>query len=327
MRKTLQVAMNKAPEIKESMTAHSDIRVNTGLINGAKSAAKNLRFLFIAPVVKETFYELVKRGMNDAAAAMNVDVSFTGTLGVDLEEQARMIEQAASAGYDGIAANLIDPHRFDEVVKQTVAWGVPVIAFNTDAGKHNARLSAVGQNSLEAGKVLGVHVAHLVDHGDAVLITMHDRGVYSLEQRCAGISEQLTSKGIRWKVDVAHSTPQGSAEAISKMLKQDASLKFVCATGLADTEGAGLVIEQEYGHRGYGVAGFDLSTEILRLIDSDIIKVTIDQCPYLQGFYPVVQLALYCRYGLRPCDIDTGAEIITKNDLKKNTEISEHWIR
>lgn len=44
-----------------------------------------------------------------------------------------------------------------------------------------------------------------------------------------------------------------------------------------------------------------------------VIKFTIDQQPYVQGFYPVVQLALYCRYGIKPPSMDAGATVITKS--------------
>ena len=39
----------------------------------------NMRFIFIAPVIHEEFYLPLKKGMNDAAAMMNVEVAFTGT--------------------------------------------------------------------------------------------------------------------------------------------------------------------------------------------------------------------------------------------------------
>jgi simple sugar transport system substrate-binding protein len=60
------------------------------------------------------------------------------------------------------------------------------------------------------------------------------------------------------------------------------------------------------------VGGFDLSTETLRLIQSGVIAFAIDQQPYIQGFYPVMQLALRCRYGILPPNMDAGAAVITK---------------
>ena len=74
------------------------------------------------------------------------------------------------------------------------------------------------------------------------------------------------------------------------------------------------------------MAGFDLSPEILRLVKAGVIRFTIDQQPYSPGFYPVVQLTLYCRYGIRPCDIDAGAGIVAAGDVERVLRLSrEHY--
>jgi simple sugar transport system substrate-binding protein len=62
------------------------------------------------------------------------------------------------------------------------------------------------------------------------------------------------------------------------------------------------------------VAGFDLSTNILAMIEEGIISATTDQQPYMQGFYPVVQLVLNNRYGLLPSNIDAGSGLVTKDN-------------
>ena len=36
-----------------------------------------------------------------------------------------------------------------------------------------------------------------------------------------------------------------------------------------------------------------------------------------KDFYPVLQLALYCRYGIRPSNMDSGATIVTVNEAAK----------
>lgn len=287
---------------------------------------KRLRFIFIAPVVHEQFFEPVKKGMRDAAERMGVEAVFVGTEGVDAKAQAAMITRAVSDGYDGIAVCMIDPLAFNAAVKAAMDKGVPVVAFNTDMAS-TGRMSAVSQDLISAGRTLGAKAAEFIPRGGMVLITMHDPGISSLEQRRDGIIEELKARDISYKVAIAHSTPEGSVKAISKAMKEDPSIQFVCATGQADTEGAGLVIEHEYHGKGYGVAGFDLSSEILRLIEQGVIKFTLDQQPYAQGFYPVIQLALYCRYGIKPSNLDSGAAVITKDQVAGVIELKRQNYR
>ena len=275
-----------------------------------------MRFIFIAPVIHEEFYLPLKKGMNDAAAMMNVEVAFTGTEGVETNVLANLVAQAVTEGYDGIAVNMIDQQAFNSAVQRAMAQGVPVVAFNTDAPE-SGRMSAVSQNVFQAGKTVGAEVLDLIQVGSKVLITMHDAGILGLERRRDGILAELDARGIVHKVIIAASTPEASIPIISRALHDDPSIRFLCCTGQADTEAAGLVIEREFAGRGYGVAGFDLSSEILRLILSGVIHCTIDQQPYAQGFYPVLQLALYCRYGIRPSNMDSGATIVTVNEAAK----------
>ena len=50
-------------------------------------------------------------------------------------------------------------------------------------------------------------------------------------------------------------------------------------------------------------------------IQDGTIAGTVDQQPYLQGYMPIVQLALYCRHGIEPCDMDAGANLVTKKNV------------
>ena len=79
----------------------------------------------------------------------------------------------------------------------------------------------------------------------------------------------------------------------------------------------GLAIERCFSGKGYWSAGFDLSEETLRLIKAGHIRFTIDQQPYVQGFYPVVQLTHFIRYGLVPSDLDAGAGIIDRSNVDR----------
>ncbi|MBN1587959.1 MAG: sugar ABC transporter substrate-binding protein [Pirellulales bacterium] len=280
------------------------------------AAAEPLRFIFITTCRDEAFFRPVKKGMEEAAKRMNVECEFTGTEGVDVKAQAAMVRKAVADGYDGIALNIIDPEAFDAVVQEAAERGVPVVAFNVDDHRSpNARLSAVVQQFDKAGRALGRRASEFVPDGTRVLMTVHDEGISALEQRLRGAQEVLKAKNVTWKVIATGTQPERAAQLIAKTLRENPDIKTVLCTGQADTEGAGLAVEQHFSGKGYAVAGFDLSPNILRLIKAGHVRFTIDQQPYAQGFYPVVQLALYCRYGIMPANMDAGAGIIDKHNV------------
>jgi simple sugar transport system substrate-binding protein len=287
----------------------------------AEPPGKPLRFLFIAPVIHEEFFLPVKQGMNDAAALMGVEATFAGTEGVDTKAQAAMIAEAVKKGYDGIAVDIIHATDFDKPVADAIAAGVPVVAFNTDDVTPNPRFSTVSQRLYEAGRTVGTRALGFVPEGAEVLITMHDAGIASLEERRRGIEDVLKPKGVKTTTAITTSDPRKARDVVLQALKDHPKIKTVLSTGQADTEGAGLALEAAFRGQGYHAAGFDLSPNILRLLDAGLIEFTIDQQPYTQGFYPVVQLALLVRYGIRPSDIDAGATVISRKEAKAVMEL------
>jgi len=294
----------------------------------AEPEEKRLEFVFITTCRDEAFFGPVQQGMEDAAEKMNVTCRWTGTEGVDLKAQAEMVRKAVADGVDGIALNIIDPVAFDEAVREAIDKGVPVVAFNVDdKTTPNARLAGVSQDFLNAGRALGTAAAEFIPKGNRVLLTQHDVGISALDDRLRGIQEVLGKNRIAWKVICSTNEPEAAVEKIAAELKANPDVKFVLGTGLTDTEAAGHAIERDFAGKGYASAGFDLTPEILRMIKAGTIKFTTDQQPYIQGFYPVVQLALYCRYGILPADVDAGATIITKGDVDRVGELSKRQYR
>jgi len=275
-----------------------------------------LRFAFITCTVDAKFFGPVKKGVRDAAQMMRVEADFLGTEGVNVPAQAAMVRRAVRDGYDGIALNLIDPEAFDDVVQEAIDRGVPVVAFNVDDhASPNARLSSVNQRLYEAGRSLASELLPEISANAHVLMTMHDEGVSALEDRLRGLQDVLKDKGVRWTVLVTGNDSARGAERIAEALRTHSNIRIVLGTGQSDTEAAGLALEKHFAGQGYWSAGFDLSDTTLRLVKAGVIRCTVDQQPYIQGFYPVVQLALYCRYQIQPSDIDAGAAIIDRDNV------------
>jgi simple sugar transport system substrate-binding protein len=116
-------------------------------------------------------------------------------------------------------------------------------------------------------------------------------------------------------------------DVIAKALKENPRIRIILGTGQADTEAAGMVIEKFYRDKGFWAAGFDLSPMTLQFIKDGYIRCTVDQQPYIQGFYPVVQLTHYLRYGIIPSDVDAGATIIDKSNVDQVMALAEKKFR
>jgi simple sugar transport system substrate-binding protein len=293
-----------------------------------KKGGKQLNIRFITLCVGQDFFRPVKKGLRDAGALMNAECSFVGTDDVDIPTQAAMVEKAVFDGVDGIVLNLADAEAFTGVIRRAESKGIPVVAFNSDASKGKAgNIGAVCQDVYLAGKTLGAKAAEHIEAGGRILATFHSDGISALEERWKGIQESLASKKLRWKVVNTGMVPAVAADRVAAELSAEPAIRAVLCTGQADTEGAGLAVAHLPPTARPYVAGFDLSPRILQLIGEGVIHISIDQHPYLQGFLPVIQLALHIRYGIRPAFVDAGAEIIDKTKVDRVLELSRAGYR
>ena len=128
-------------------------------------------------------------------------------------------------------------------------------------------------------------------------------------------------------VVVTGNTAAESEAAVTKALKANPHIRYVLCTGQVDTEGTGKAIEQHFADQAIFVAGFDLSPETLRLIKAGHIKFVIDQQPYIQGLFPVIQLTLLKRYGIMPSDIDAGATLISADQVDQVMALTQQRYR
>ena len=269
---------------------------------------------FVTPCVDESFFEPVKMGARDAANALGVSCRFLGTPEVDIEKQIEIVRTELSDGCRAFALSIVHEYAYDGLLDELKAGNIPTVAFNVNAA-NETRLTGVFQNASSAGKTLGELVLPSVRQGSRILVTYHSEGISALDERRDGIMNLLGSRKIKEDSLVTGIDSSIAAEMVRVYLAENPDVRTVIGTGLADTEGAGLAIESLDNSGDYLLAGFDLSANILRLVKNGIIKYTIDQQPYVQGFYPVVQLVHMLRYGIQPTNIDAGAEIVSTHNV------------
>ncbi len=86
---------------------------------------------------------------------------------------------------------------------------------------------------------------------------------------------------------------------------------------------------QKHNLRAKGVkaGGYDLTPITQKLLAAGQIDFTIDQQPYLQGFFPVVQLYLYAVSDTLTgiADVNTGLKFLDKTTVGPTTRRSRRY--
>lgn len=284
------------------------------------------RFICVTTCVNDPFFAEVARGARDAAALMDVQCDFVGTPAIDVPAQVEMVRKAIAQHYDGIAINIVDPTAFDGVIAEAKRQKIPVMAFNVNA-QPNSRVPTVAQNLYDGGRAAAFAAAPMIPDGSRVLLTIHSDKPTPMDQRYNGVRDGLRDKDIIWETLLTGGGAQEIEQLVAARLKANPRIKTIIAAGLTDTEAAGRAVERHFKGQGYFVAGFDVSPEVLRLIRADVVTFAVDQQPYVQGFYPVVQLALASRDGIQTTSMDSGARIVRKKGADEHVRRSRELDR
>lgn len=290
-------------------------------------AAEKYKFVVVSHAIAVPFFVPIRKGVEEAGELLGVDAQFTGPPDFNIPRQIEFIKAAIAAGADGIGTTMPDPEAFNDVVKEAMDKGIPVIALNADAPT-SERLAYIGQGNYEAGRSMGKEAVKLLPDGGHVLLGIHTAGAFNLEERIRGVKEVLDEAG-NFTYDVVATTTDmvRATTLISSYYQGHPETKGMF--GVEDITGSAIaqVIEKD-GLKGKVVGGgFDLVSDVLMAIKDGRMQFTIDQQPYLQGFQTVMQLYLLKKFQLTPTDINTGIAPVNADNIDAVLELAEQGYR
>ncbi len=236
----------------------------------------------------DAFWDVVKNGAEAAGKQEDVSVTYQGD--GDPAKQAQLIDAAVADKVTGLVVSMANPDALKDSISKAVAADIPVVTINSgqDKSKEFGALTHVGQSETLAGE--GAGAKFKADGAKKLLCVIHEAGNVGLEDRCKGAKTVLGNVE-NLQVDINNLT-----DATARMkgkLQADASIDAVLTLNPAIAI-AGRDAVSESGKK-VNLATFDLNADVVKAIKANEITFAVDQQQYLQGYLPVVFLALYGR--------------------------------
>jgi len=235
------------------------------------------------------FWSVVKRGMEAACADLGVDCVWAESVN-DPGVQVQLIDTAIAEGVDGIAASLPSPDQLIGPLQDAVGQGIPVITLNSGSNDYQeiGALTHVGQTEFIAGQGAGERFNEL--GATKIYCGRQEESNVALEERCDGLADTFDGEVVSEFVGLdADQTAQQNA--IAAAFQADPDIDGFMGTGPVIAV-SGLNASKDTGTTLAGIAGFDITPEIITAIDAGEIAFTIDQQQYLQGYLPILLLYL-----------------------------------
>lgn len=235
----------------------------------------------------DTFWDLIRRGAEAAAAKDNIDLQYNGE--VEAPNQANLVQNALDSGVDAMAVTLAKPDAMQPNVESAIAAGVPVVAFNSgyDNWKDMGVQGYFGQDERTSGIAAGERLK--TDGATNAICVIQEQGAVQLEARCAGAAEGFGGKIENLNVN-GQDLPSVQA-TIQAKLQQDPSIDAILTLGAP----IALTAIESVSASGSDaeIATFDTNAALVDAVKSGDVAWAIDQQPYLQGYLAVDSLWLY----------------------------------
>ncbi len=279
------------------------------------------RFVFVNHVTTNSFFVPTQYGIQDACALLGCTYQWTGSETSDVAQMVNAMNAAIAGKADGIAVAIVDPKGFDAPTARALDAGIPVFSYNADAppGSPNRRLAYIGQDLFQSGVQMGERIVKSVGSGD-VAIFIATPGQLNLQPRVDGAMASIKKSGASINAAMIATDPTAnvSLSKIRAYYLGHPNVKGLFGTGATDTDNIGVVMRQ-YGlpKKGIHGGGYDLLPRSLASVRDGYLDFVIDQQPYLQGFYTVMEMFVFKVSGglTGPADINTGLKFVTKEGV------------
>lgn len=308
-----------------------------GLISTAQAAEpafpshKKWKIVFVNHVTTNPFFVPTQYGIQDACSLLDMDYQWTGSATSDAGEMVRAVNAAIAAKADAIAVPIVDPTAFDKPIQAALDAGIPVFAYNADAprGKTSPRLAYIGQDLYLSGYQMGERIVKLVDSG-LVGLFIATPGQLNIQPRLDGASDAIkkSGKGIEIQTIATGATVNEELSKIKAFYLGHQDLKGMFAVDAGSTQGVAEVMkENNLPAKGVHGGGFDLLPTTVQLIHEGYLDFTIDQQPYIQGFYTVMQAFVTLASGglVGPANVNTGLKFVTKDTVEPYLNTSTRY--
>lgn len=273
----------------------------------------------------DTFWDIVRKGAQEAATKDNVDLLYTSD--PDGGRQAQLVQQAIDQKVAGIAVTLAKPDALKDVLKKAEDAGIPVVSLNSgeDVFKSVGAFTHFGSDEGLAGAAVGTQLAaEGVTHP---LCVIQEQGNVALEARCAGVKTKVPGTEILY---VQGTDMTQVSSTVTAKLQSTPSADAIIGLGAPFTATIVKAVDSLNLATKVKIASFDLSGALIQSIIDGKVQFTVDQQPWLQGYDSVDALWQYNRGGFKVgggLPVLTGPAIIDKANASAVLKFAQEGIR
>lgn len=292
-------------------------------IKVSQELASNERPILFVPklmVDKLEFWQVMNQGVMTAAKEYKVEVKMLGTeTESDIDGQIAILEKAIEDKPKAIILAASDYNRLVPVADKIIDAGIKLIT--VDSGLNGGISSSfIATDNYAAGLKAGQSLIKVIPSEATIAIVNYVKVSATAMDRERGVRDSLSSYTNIKVLDTVYSesSAQKGYEVVTELLKSEPSITGIIGLNEPSAVGAARVIKDKGLAGRIKLIGFDSSMDEIAFLEEGVLQATVVQKPFNMG-YLAVQTAVQVTSGEKVnSSIDTGSEVITKDNMYTN---------
>jgi len=275
------------------------------------------RILYIPKMIDDsnTFWATVKEGVLSAAADQDVAVEVRGTREeTQVDDQIALVEQAVRERPAGIVLAADDFLRLIPAVRDAVAAGIPLVTVDSSVATDDPA-AKIGTDNRQLGRTAGAALLRLVPPGSTVGVVSYIKASSTARDRERGLTEALNGSVRLLPTVYSESDEQTAYKLAGRLLAARRDLKGLVALNEPSTVGACRALAESGRQNEVALVGVDASFEVLKSLESGVLKSVLVQQPFNMGYLGIEAVAKLVRGKTTPRAVDTGSVDITRDTM------------
>jgi ABC-type sugar transport system substrate-binding protein len=294
---------------------------DNGQASSGGSAEKTVKVGVVLKTFND-FFSAMKTGI-DKMPKQGIDVIGVEAPGdgVEAQPQINAIQNMVTRGADALVVSPVGP-QVQPTLEQAIKQGVKVVLVNEDLPNLAGKSSVVITDNLKGGDLAGKYLKEQLKGQGTLAIMSGIPGVQALDQRVNGVLNQL--KGTQIKVVTTLKTDCDQTKGLNVMQAIGSAHPDVdaiySACGPPILGGIQARRKNDPFSKKLLLVGFDALPDEARAILAGDETASVAQFPQKMGTIGVQMAAKDARGERVPARIDTGTQIVTKDNAQKFTE-------
>lgn len=263
------------------------------------------------------FAQPIRAGMERAAEELDVAAELIGPTGGSANDQVAELQTLINQQQiDGIAVSSASSDALKPVIAEAYDAGIPIISFNTN-NPESQQMAFVGQDLYESGVTEAEELLSILgDTTGQVVVFSVDTGAGWSHDRFEGFEDGLEGSGLEIVGPVnTGNEPSEAYNTVESTMTGERDAVAIASLDCCSFTAAAQWVEQSGNAGEIHVVGFDVLPQTVEYLNQGVVDMTISQNPEEQGYQAVKVLVDFLREDVEPADVDTGAEIVTPDNV------------